>query len=141
MYYHFRVHKEGAGYWAECVELEGCQTQADSKDELGANMQEALNLYLDESWDSKAVFPLPKRSVKGRGIERVPVDPGVGLAFLLRRSRTRHHMTQTEVSRRLGFKNVYSYQRLESGRTANPELRTLIKVKSIFPELELNQIL
>jgi len=42
MYYHFKIHKEPDGYWAECIELEGCVTQGDSLDELQKNMEEAL---------------------------------------------------------------------------------------------------
>ena len=30
MKYHFKVHKGGKGYWAECIELVGCITEADS---------------------------------------------------------------------------------------------------------------
>jgi len=49
MWYHFEVHKDKIGYWAECVELSGCYTQGDSKQELYANIQEALDLYLDKN--------------------------------------------------------------------------------------------
>lgn len=48
MRYHFKVHKEGKGFWAECLELKGCITQGNSKKELLENMQESLNLYLEE---------------------------------------------------------------------------------------------
>ena len=47
MKYQFKIHKEGNGYWAQCIEFEGCITQADSIEELHRNMQEALNLYLE----------------------------------------------------------------------------------------------
>ena len=65
MKYHFKVHKEGNGYWAECIELEGCLTQTErdpkggSIEELHYNMREALNLYLSESPDSDLIFPRP----------------------------------------------------------------------------------
>lgn len=54
MRYHFKVHKEKEGFWAECIELEGCVTQADTKEELNLNMQEALNLYLEEVEDDES---------------------------------------------------------------------------------------
>lgn len=45
MRYHFKVHKEKEGFWAECIELPGYVTQADTNEDLGLNMQEALNLF------------------------------------------------------------------------------------------------
>lgn len=60
MVYHFRVHEEDNGYWAECVELAGCITEADSLDWLAANAEEALNLYLDEPETFAVIFPLPE---------------------------------------------------------------------------------
>jgi len=47
MVYHFKIHKEQKGYWAECIEIDGCSTQGDSLDELLINAAEALNLLLD----------------------------------------------------------------------------------------------
>ena len=49
MQYYFNIHKEDSGYWAECPELYGCMTQADSLDELKINIEEALKLYLTNS--------------------------------------------------------------------------------------------
>lgn len=48
MNYHFKIHKEGKGFWAQCIEFEGCITQADDLKSLKNNMQEALNLYIEE---------------------------------------------------------------------------------------------
>jgi predicted RNase H-like HicB family nuclease len=44
MHYHFKIHKENNGYWAECCELEGCVTQGDTLEELYKFCDEALNL-------------------------------------------------------------------------------------------------
>lgn len=49
-------------------------------------------------------------------------------------------MTQKEAARLLGMKNIYSYQRLESGKTANPELLTLVRIKQVFPEIDLDDV-
>lgn len=46
MEYRFKIHKEGNGFWAQCLELPGCVTQGDSLEKLFANMQEALSLFL-----------------------------------------------------------------------------------------------
>ena len=53
MYYHFKIHKEKSGFWAQCIELPGCVTEGDSKEELFQNMQDALNTYLQEPQDSQ----------------------------------------------------------------------------------------
>ena len=84
MYYHFKIHKESDGYWAECVELEGCVTQGDSFDELQTNMEEALNLYLDEPDNLDVTFPLPDKIVKGEKIIEVSVHPKIGFALKMR---------------------------------------------------------
>ena len=138
MKYHFKIHRAGKGFWAECLELKGIHTQGDTKGELLANMHEALNLFLNEHPDSKIVHPLPRTSGKGVQVE---VEPQIAFAFYLRRIRLKRGLTQKEVARLMGFKNLYSYQRLEKAKTANPELSTLAQIKRLFPELNLEDIL
>ena len=47
------IHKaEEGGYWAEVPSLPGCLTQAETMDELKANLREAIELWL--SVDDKA---------------------------------------------------------------------------------------
>lgn len=41
------IEKDEHGYYAYCPELEGCQTQGDSLEEVIANMKEAIELYLE----------------------------------------------------------------------------------------------
>ncbi len=41
------VEKDEYGYYAYCPELEGCQTQGDSLEEVLANIKEAVELYLE----------------------------------------------------------------------------------------------
>ncbi len=140
MRYHFKVHKEKKSFWAECIELPGCVTQGDTKEALEANMQEALNLYLEESEDSKHLAPLPKTSLKAsRSIVEVPVEPSVALAFSIRQQRIKQGMTQREVADHLGMKGIYSYQRLE--RRCNPTLDLIYKLVLLFPALSLDKIL
>jgi predicted RNase H-like HicB family nuclease len=138
MKYHFKIHKEGQAFWAECIELEGCVTQADSIEELCDNMYEALNLYIEEPADSKYLAHLPDASIKtSKSVVEVPVDPHVGFAFLVRYNRLKNNLTQQEVSTKMGFDKVYSYQRLESKR-CNPSLATISKVKEVFPDFSLD---
>jgi predicted RNase H-like HicB family nuclease len=139
MYYHFRAHKEGNGYWAECCELDGCVTQGDTLNELHGFCEEALNLYLEEPGDSKVIFPLPDEALdKNRKLIKISVEPEIALAVLLRNYRLNARMTQKQVAEMLGMKNIYSYQRLE--RKSNPTLSIINKIHTIFPEIKLEYL-
>ena len=41
------IEKDEYGYYAYCPELEGCQTQGDSFEEVMVNIKEAIELYLE----------------------------------------------------------------------------------------------
>lgn len=41
------IEKDEHGYYAYCPELDGCQSQGDSVEEVIANMKEAIELYLE----------------------------------------------------------------------------------------------
>jgi hypothetical protein len=114
-------------------------TQGRSRTELGRNMREALNLYLEEPKSSKVVFPAPASIPPSQDVVLVEVEPGIAFAVQLRESRLQSRLTQKEAALRLGLKSIYSYQRLE--RRANPSLATLKKVKSLFPELSLDSVI
>jgi antitoxin HicB len=134
MEYHFKIHREKDGYWAECLELDGCFTQADSLKGLRESCEEALNLYLEEPGDSGIVFPLPgKRQVK-KNVLKVPVSPELASAVLLKHCRSTAGLTQKQTANLLGMKNVYSYQRLE--KKSNPTVSMLKKIISVFPEFK-----
>ena len=141
MYYHFKVHKSSKPYWAECIELKGCSTQADSLDDLNKNMREVLNLYLDEPNESAVLFPLPEENINQKNIVKILVDPKIAFAMLLRQVRLKNQLTQSEAAKKIGFKTIYSYQRLESSKSANPELNTIAKIKRLFPDFSLDYIL
>ena len=48
--YNVIVHTaEEGGYWAEVPDLPGCYTEADTLDELNANIREAISLYLEDA--------------------------------------------------------------------------------------------
>ena len=132
MFYHFKIHKENKGYWAQCLELEGCLTQGDSMEELRKNMNEALNFYLDEQAESNIIHPLAKKNARGKTIETVQVEPSIAFAVLLRHYRKEKKISQTQMARKLNMNNVYSYQRLE--KKTDPKLSTITKVKEVFPD-------
>lgn len=138
MQYHFKIHKEGDGFWAQCIELPGCITQADTKQDLQRNMQEALNLFVDEEPNSQDVAALPDPSIKlSKTVVEVSLDSQIAFAFLLRYWRIKYGFTQKEAARRIGFDTIYSYQRLETKR-CNPSLKILSLVKKLYPEFSID---
>ena len=66
MKYHFTIHEEENGYWAECCELVGCIAESDSIENLEKECHETLNLYLEEKTDSKVVFPSPNSTLENK---------------------------------------------------------------------------
>jgi predicted RNase H-like HicB family nuclease len=52
------IAKDSFGYYAYSPELEGCQTQGDSFEEVMANIKEAIELYLEtlSEEEKQAVF-------------------------------------------------------------------------------------
>ena len=138
MNYHFKIHKEGTGFGAQCIELQGCVTQANTMKELQSNMQEALDLYIDEPSDSKDLAALPDESIKkSKNIVTVAPDPLIAFAFLVRYFRIKHGLTQQQAAKRMGFDTIYSYHRLETG-TCNPSLKLVAKVKQLFPDFSID---
>lgn len=140
MKYHFKVHREKKGFWAECIELQGTRTQGDSKEELLYNMSEALDLTLSEPEDSKLIFAEPDDSLKGRNILAVQVSPSVAFALELRQARLKRRLTQKAMMELLGVRNLSNYQRLEDPDRANPELKTLFELQGKLPELSVARI-
>ncbi|MEE9615178.1 MAG: type II toxin-antitoxin system HicB family antitoxin [Thermodesulfobacteriota bacterium] len=41
------IEKDEHGFYAYCPELDGCQTEGDTLDEVMANAREAIELYLE----------------------------------------------------------------------------------------------
>jgi predicted RNase H-like HicB family nuclease/DNA-binding XRE family transcriptional regulator len=140
MHYHFKVYKEDDGYWAECLELEGANSQGDTMEELRENLEEALNLYLYEPEDSKIEFPLPDKTLKGEDIIKIPVDPGLAFSIYLKDFRKRKNLTQMSMVKKLDLNSIYTYQRFESIGKANPTLKTISKFTKVFSDFDLNMI-
>lgn len=140
MKYHFKVHTEANGFWAECIELPGCHSQGDTKVELMQNLEEALNLYLSEPADSKHIFPRPLNRSSAKSIVAVAVSPSVAFANRLREFRLRCKLTQHQMKDRLGIKHLSNYQRLEDPQRANPELQTMCHIKRQFPKFRFEDL-
>jgi antitoxin HicB len=135
MIYHFKTYKEKDGFWAECIELKGCNAQGDTLKELRINMEGSLNLFLSEPEDSKFLFPLPtvnQRMMKN--IEKIKVDASVAFAMLMRQTRLKHHFTLKQMAAVLKYNNINSYVKLEKAKTSNPELRTIANITKHFKD-------
>jgi predicted RNase H-like HicB family nuclease/DNA-binding XRE family transcriptional regulator len=144
MFYHFKYHKDKkSGFWAECLELDGCVSQAENLQDLEKNLTEALNLYLDELPTSNLVFKFPEPQKKylriNKNIIKIKPDPNILFAQQLRILRLKHHLSQKQVAEKMGYKNIWAYQKFEK-HTVSPTLTTLLKLKNIFPELDLNML-
>lgn len=140
MKYHFKVHQEKKSYWAECIELKGCLSQGDTKEELMQNLKEALELYLSEPDSSSIIFPEPMKLKKQKSIVEIHIDPSIAFAIQLKQIRLKRRLTQKAMMDILKIKHLSNYQRLENPNKANPELRTLVELKSYLPELSIEAI-
>uniref|UniRef100_A0A832G2P4 Type II toxin-antitoxin system HicB family antitoxin n=1 Tax=Ignavibacterium album TaxID=591197 RepID=A0A832G2P4_9BACT len=49
------IEKDEHGYYAYCPDLEGCQTQGDTLDEVTENIKEAIELYLETLSDKDKI--------------------------------------------------------------------------------------
>ncbi|MCX6641043.1 MAG: type II toxin-antitoxin system HicB family antitoxin [bacterium] len=47
------IEKDENGYYAFCPELDGCQSQGDSFEEVMANIKEAIDLYVETLSDEE----------------------------------------------------------------------------------------
>jgi antitoxin HicB len=137
MHYHFKIHKEKDGYWAECIEIPSCITQGDSKEELLENMQDAINTCIEEPEDSKFLAPLPDKSIAvSSTVVAVSVDPAIALAFSIRYQRIKKGLTQKQAASYLGMDSIFSYQRLE--KKGNVRFDVLAKLMELFPKLSVD---
>ncbi|MEJ5330263.1 MAG: type II toxin-antitoxin system HicB family antitoxin [Desulfobaccales bacterium] len=58
------IEKDDYGYYAYCPELEGCQSQGDTLEEVMANIKEAIEL-VKETWVGECAGN-PRGGSKGR---------------------------------------------------------------------------
>jgi predicted RNase H-like HicB family nuclease/DNA-binding XRE family transcriptional regulator len=137
MKYHFKIHQEDDGFWAECLELDGCVTQAINQSKLYKNCKEVLNLFLEEPSDSEIIFPLPKASLDDeKDTIKVEVNLEIALSILLQNFRINSKMTQTEFAKVLGMKDTSSYQKLK--KRPRQTSKVINKIRANIPEIELN---
>jgi len=62
------IEKDEYGFYAFCPELEGCQSQGDSLEEVMHNIKEAIKLYL-ETLDSDEIKMLLSKEILTTSVE------------------------------------------------------------------------
>ena len=66
------IERDDHGYYAYCPELEGCQTQGDTLEEVLSNIREAVDLYLE------TLSPDEARQMLSQEILTTSVEVSVG---------------------------------------------------------------
>lgn len=128
MYYAAYVSREGEGWFAEFPDAPGCQTEADSEEELRAAAQEALQGWLEAHLVSGRVPQRPQereRAPRGRKLWWIPVSSTVAAPVILRWARDDQGLTQADLAKRMGVAQQ-QVARLEDP-DANPTLKSLAK--------------
>ncbi|MEO7659473.1 MAG: type II toxin-antitoxin system HicB family antitoxin [Pyrinomonadaceae bacterium] len=46
------VEKDDDGYFASCIELQGCYTQGDTNEEVISNIKDAISLHIEDRLES-----------------------------------------------------------------------------------------
>lgn len=84
--------------------------------------------------------------IVGYGVENISkliqtldfLSPTERFSILVKIARLKKGLTQTQVAEKLGMK-LLPYQRIESG-TNNPTLKTIVKIKTLFPDISLSKV-
>lgn len=56
-------------------------------------------------------------------------------------TRIQEKLTLKQMAEKLNYKNINTYVKLERAKTANPELRTLANIKSVFVDFPIELVL
>ena len=109
---------------------EGYLTYGDTFDEAKTMAAEAVSGLLESYIEHGDKFTIPKGGTSS-GWYNVEIEPGLAFALWLRNARMSRNMTLADMAEKMGVK-YQVYQKLENPKTANPTLRTLKKLETIF---------
>jgi len=109
---------------------EGYITYGNSLEEAKSMAVEAVSGVLESYLEHGDKFTIPKRKTSP-GWHGIEIESGLAFALWLRNARISHNMTLAEAAEKMGVK-YQVYQKLENPRTANPTLKTLKKLETIF---------
>ena len=109
---------------------DGYITYGSSQDEAKDMATEAVTGLLESYLEHGDRFVIP-RATTAKGWCNIEVEPGLAFALWLRNTRLSHNMTLADVAEKMGVK-YQVYQKLEHPKTANPTLKTIKKLETIF---------
>lgn len=130
MVFYAKVHKESDGYWTEFPDLNTIGSEGETLAKTLENSKEALEGVLESLFDHKCDIPTPKQK-KGKNWHPIEVDESIAIPIILRKLRLAHGLTLKQMAKELGI-TYQSYQKLETLGKANPTLRTLKKIATVF---------
>ncbi|SRR6266511_3214778 len=123
------ISREGKQRLAEFPDCPGCQTFADSGDELPAAAQEALEGWLEAHLVDGQVPPEPKihrRAPAGHKLARVRINAGLAIALQIRWERARKGLSQAALARRAHVSQQQVAKLERPGE--NPTIGTIQKI-------------
>ena len=129
MQYAAFIYREGKHILAEFPDCPGCQTFAQSSDELASAATEALEGWLDAHLIDGQIPPRPvdrNTAPAGRRLARIDVRPGLAAALSIRWARDDAGLSQAELGKRAKV-SQQQIAKLEDP-DENPTLATLERV-------------
>lgn len=129
MHYVAYISREGKHVLADFPDCPGCQTFAESGDDIADAAREALEGWLESHLVSGQVPPRPvdhATAPKGAKVARVPVRAGLAAALQIRWARQDAGLSQKELGQRAAV-SQQQIAKLENP-DENPSLETLAKV-------------
>jgi predicted RNase H-like HicB family nuclease/DNA-binding XRE family transcriptional regulator len=123
------VSREGKHWLAEFPDCPGCQTFADSGDDLPELAKEALEGWLEAHLADGEVPPEPKahrRAPAGHKLAPVRVDPNLAIALQIRWVRAKEGLTQGQLAKKAGVSQQQIAKLERPGE--NPTIGTIAKI-------------
>jgi len=123
------VSREGKHWLVAFPDCPGCQTFADSGDELPEVATEALEGWLEAHLVDGQVPPEPKvhrRAPAGHKLARIRIDPGLAVALQIRWARVRKGISQAELAKRAKVSQQQIAKLERPGE--NPTIGTIRKI-------------
>lgn len=128
MQYDAFVSRDGHGFLIEFPDCVGCQTFAESGDEVVSMATEAIEGWLEASLADRRVPPSPTKhkAPVGSSLLRVTIDPVLAVSLQVRWVRQARGLSQGDLAALVGV-SQQAIAKLEDP-DANPTLDTLRKV-------------
>jgi predicted RNase H-like HicB family nuclease/DNA-binding XRE family transcriptional regulator len=129
VHYVAHIYREGKRWLAEFPDAPGCQTFANSKEELRAAAKEALEGWLEAhlaSGQSPSRPQVRATAPSSKELWLVRVDPGLSVAVQIRWARLDLGLTQAQLAKRAKV-TQQQIAKLEDP-DENPTIKTLAKV-------------